>query len=106
MAKMNPLWTKCKTTKYIRKLTLTHFCFDRMGGASNPKLLGIVAMQKRDDQTAELNRLAVRPDMRCLGVGRKLVTAVIQVSRTVQPTLNLIKLFSVGNLNIRISPDI
>ncbi len=45
----------------------------------NAKLLGIVAMQKRDETTVELKRLSVRPDARGIGVGKKLVLAVIQV---------------------------
>ena len=51
----------------------------RVGDDLNVKVLGIVAMQKRDETTVELNRLSVRPDVRGIGVGKKLVLTVIQV---------------------------
>lgn len=62
-------WTTSPNTFYVI----------RVGNDMNVKLLGIVAMQKRDETTVELNRLSVRPDVRGIGVGKKLVLAVIQV---------------------------
>ena len=51
----------------------------RAGKGLGSKLLGMVAMQKNNDTSAQLNRLSVRPDVRGIGVGKKLVMAIIQV---------------------------
>ena len=51
----------------------------RAGTGLGSKLLGMVAMQKNNDKSAQLNRLSVRPDVRGIGVGKKLVMAIIQV---------------------------
>ena len=40
-------------------------------------ILGTVSMQKKSEDTAELNRLSVRPDVRGRGIGRKLLEAFI-----------------------------
>ena len=45
------------------------------------KILGLVSMQKKSEDTAELNRLSVRSEARGLGIGRKLVEAFIEESR-------------------------
>ena len=45
------------------------------------KILGLVSMQKKSEDTAELNRLSVRSEARGLGIGRKLVEALIEESR-------------------------
>jgi ribosomal protein S18 acetylase RimI-like enzyme len=41
------------------------------------RILGMISMQKRDEETAELNRLVVRPEARGLGLGRRLVLGLI-----------------------------
>jgi ribosomal protein S18 acetylase RimI-like enzyme len=45
------------------------------------EVVGIVAIQKKADKLAELNRLSVAPEARGLGVGKALVEAAISKSR-------------------------
>jgi ribosomal protein S18 acetylase RimI-like enzyme len=45
------------------------------------KILGLVSMQKKSEDTAELNRLSVRSDTRGQGIGRKLVEGFIEEAR-------------------------
>ena len=45
------------------------------------RILGLVSMQKKSEDTAELNRLSVRSDARGLGIGSKLMEAFIEESR-------------------------
>ena len=45
------------------------------------KILGLIAMQKKCYDTAELNRLSVRSDARGLGIGRLLVEALLEEAR-------------------------
>ena len=42
------------------------------------RILGMISMQKRDGETAELNRLVVRPEARGLGLGKRLVAGFIE----------------------------
>ena len=45
------------------------------------KILGIISMQKKSEEIAEMNRLVVRPEARGLGLGRKLVHGLIGEAR-------------------------
>ena len=48
---------------------------------NNKKVIGIVAIQPKSSETMELNRLVVDENSRNLGLGRKLVQAVIDESK-------------------------
>ncbi len=69
------------TTVLYVPLSIWRFKLLKMRQTS--RVLGIISMQKKSEEIAELNRLAVRPEARGLGLGTKLVYGLICEARKV-----------------------
>ena len=56
-------------------------CLLVLENPKNHQILGLISMQKITEKTVEFNRLAVRSDIRGLGIGRKLIDGLMVEAR-------------------------
>ena len=72
------LATDMKDREMVFWTTRPNFLFVATGLNEPTYILGTISMQKKSEDTAELNRLSVRPEVRGQGLGKLLVNAFIE----------------------------